>query len=70
MSVNIIILTSNPFFEAYTQSDILGKLIFLGLYALSICSWSVLLYKMWITHQAKKHSFRFLEAFNFKNSTL
>lgn len=63
MSVNIIILTSNPFFEAYTQSDFLGKLIFIALYALSICSWAVLLYKMWITHQAKKYSFRFHESF-------
>jgi biopolymer transport protein TolQ len=63
MHVNIIMLNGNPFFEAYSQSDILGKFIFLGLYALSICSWSVLLYKMWITHQAKKHAFRFHEVF-------
>lgn len=63
MYVNIIVLNGNPFFEAYSQSDILGKLIFLGLYALSICSWSVLLYKIWITYQAKKHASRFHEAF-------
>lgn len=63
MSVNIIMLSGNPFFEAYTQSDILGKLIFLGLYALSICSWTVLLYKLWVTYQAKKNAFRFYEAF-------
>lgn len=63
MYVNIIMLNGNPFFEAYTQSDILGKLIFLGLYALSICSWTVLVYKIWITYQAKKHAFRFHEAF-------
>jgi biopolymer transport protein TolQ len=63
MHVNIIMLNGNPFFEAYSQSDFLGKFIFLGLYALSICSWSILVYKMWITYQAKKHAFRFLEAF-------
>lgn len=63
MNVNIIILNGNPFFDAYSQSDILGKLIFLGLYALSICSWTVLLYKIWVTHQAKKHAFRFHESF-------
>ena len=40
MHVNIIMLNGNPFFEAYSQSDILGKLIFLCLYALSICSWT------------------------------
>ena len=63
MSVNLFLLTGNPFFEAYSQSDILGKLIFLGLYALSICSWTVLIYKLWVTYQAKKHAFRFHEAF-------
>lgn len=63
MSVNIILLNGNPFFEAYSQSDILGKLIFLGLYALSICSWTVLIYKLWVTYQAKKHAFRFHESF-------
>lgn len=63
MHVNILMLNGNPFFEAYSQSDILGKLIFLGLYALSICSWSVLIHKIWITHQAKKHAFRFYESF-------
>ena len=63
MHVNILLLNSNPFFEAYSQSDILGKLIFLGLYLLSICSWSILIYKVWITYHAKKNAFRFYEAF-------
>lgn len=63
MYVNILMLNGNPFFEAYSQSDILGKLIFLSLYTLSICSWSILVYKMWVTYQAKKNAFRFYEAF-------
>lgn len=63
MHVNILMLNGNPFFEAYSESDILGKLIFLGLYALSICSWSILIYKIWVTYQAKKHALRFHEAF-------
>lgn len=63
MSVNIIFLNANPFFEAYAQTDSLGKLIFIGLYALSICSWAILLYKLWITYQARKNSLRFHEAF-------
>lgn len=63
MYVNTFILNVNPFFEAYSHSDILGKAIFLSLYALSICSWSILIYKIWMTHQAKKHAFRFHEAF-------
>ena len=63
MHVNTILLKSNPFFESYSDADFLGKMIFLSLYALSICSWSILLYKIWVTTQAKKHAFRFLEAF-------
>lgn len=63
MYVNTILLNGNPFFEAYSGSDVLGKLIFLGLYALSICSWTVLLHKLWVMHQAKKHARHFYEAF-------
>jgi biopolymer transport protein TolQ len=63
MYVNTIVLTTNPFFEAYTQSDLLGKLIFLALYALSICSWIVLIHKIWLTYQAKKYAFHFYESF-------
>lgn len=64
MNVKIFLLTGNPFFDAYSQSDLLGKLIFLGLYALSICSWTILLYKIWATQQAKKHALRFQESFH------
>jgi len=63
MSINIFILNVNPFFESYIQSDFLGKLIFLALYALSIGSWTLLIYKTWLTYQAKKQAFRFYESF-------
>lgn len=62
MHINLL-LASNPFFDSYQQSDPLGKFIFLALYALSICSWSVLLHKTWRTYQAKKNALRFQEAF-------
>ena len=63
MNVNSIILANNPFFDAYIQSDYLGKLIFLGLIALSIVSWIILIHKVWITYQAKKLSLQFQRAF-------
>lgn len=63
MNVNFFLLVGNPFFDAYRESDFLGKLIFLALYSLSICSWTVLLYKIWVTYQAKKHAFQFHESF-------
>lgn len=54
---------ANPFFEAYNLSDFFGKLIFIGLYALSICSWVILIHKIWLVNQAKKSAARFQEAF-------
>jgi biopolymer transport protein TolQ len=59
----MIILASNPFFDAYVQSDMLGKFIFIALYILSICSWVILLHKIWLIHQAKKAAARFHETF-------
>ncbi len=64
----LIILTTNPFFDAYFHSDFLGKLIFLGLIALSICSWVILLHKTWITYQARKHSAEFYATFQLQKS--
>lgn len=68
MCVNSIILATNPFFEAYKESDLLGKFIFIGLYALSICSWIILIHKIWLTNQAKKTSYRFQESFQLQKS--
>lgn len=64
MKVNPIFFLTNPFFDAYIQSDLLGKLIFIGLIGLSICSWIIMLYKIWITYQAKKQSDYFYQLFN------
>lgn len=45
MFVNKIFLGSNAFIDAYVQSDWLGKMIFIGLLALSICSWVLIAHK-------------------------
>ncbi len=63
MNVNQIILGTNPFFDAYIQSDVLGKLIFISLIILSICSWVVILHKLWQTRLARKSANRFNESF-------
>lgn len=57
------ILTGNPFFDAYLQSDLLGKLIFLGLVSLSIISWVILIHKLLICYEVKKNSRHFWENF-------
>jgi biopolymer transport protein TolQ len=40
--------------SAYAQSDFFGKLIFLGLFSLSIICWIVLIHKIWMTRKVKK----------------
>lgn len=65
MNVNsFFLLGSNPFFDAYIHSDILGKSIFIGLVLLSICSWIIIIYKVILTYQARKNSRQFYEAFS------
>lgn len=59
----IFLLTSNPFVEAYVDSDLLGKLIFLSLIALSILTWSILIHKLWITNKVKTASLQFRKSF-------
>jgi biopolymer transport protein TolQ len=54
MQILAISLGSNPFFDAYTQSDFLGKMIIIGLILLSILSWSVLIHKVWLTRRCRQ----------------
>ena len=63
MFVNKIYLATNPFIDAYLGSDFMGKLIFIGLFALSICTWVLIVHKGWITYLARKHSLQFYRAF-------
>ncbi|MCE5318200.1 MAG: MotA/TolQ/ExbB proton channel family protein [Parachlamydia sp.] len=74
MNVNLFLskplfLTANPFIEAYIHSDFMGKLIFIGLVLLSVSSWIVLIYKVWLTYQARRNSLRFQESFQEKRQT-
>lgn len=57
----------NPFFAAYSESDLLGKVIFVSLLLLSVVTWSVLLQKVWLTRQVQKDSISFRKLF-FQNS--
>jgi len=49
----------NPFVMAYAQSDFFGKLIMLGLVALSMICWVVLLRKIWLVRRVEKLSTTF-----------
>lgn len=56
-------LASNAFVDAYIESDWMGKLIFIGLIALSVVSWVIIVHKGWITHLTRKHSKQFYKTF-------
>lgn len=53
------LLSATPFFDAYLHSDLLGRLIFLALIALSIITWVLLLYKGWMTYDVKRRAHLF-----------
>ena len=47
------------FFLAFTQADFFGKLIFLGLFSLSIICWFFLIHKIWMLRKVKAGSKQF-----------
>ena len=51
------------FVNAYAHSDLLGKLIILGLVSLSIICWVVLIQNVWMTRQVTQVSEAFKKAF-------
>jgi len=59
----IFLLDGNPFLEAFSDADLLGKVIFAALIALSVLSWSVLIHKIWIARRVKKESLIFRKSF-------
>jgi len=52
----------NAFVISYTQSDFFGKLIILGLIAISMICWLILLYKTWTIRQVHQLSNAFQKA--------
>lgn len=63
-----LLLTSNPFFDAYIESDLLGRLIFIGLITLSVFTWIILIHKVWLTYRARKNSAHFYSVFLLQKS--
>jgi biopolymer transport protein TolQ len=57
------ICEGNPFFNAYTESDLLGKVIFVLLLLLSVVTWTVLIQKIWLTKNVKRDSYSFRKLF-------
>lgn len=63
MSIYLPLADMSAFTTAYVQSDLLGKLIILGLISLSIICWVVLVQKIWMTRQVEQISQAFHNAY-------
>jgi biopolymer transport protein TolQ len=62
-------MMTHPLVEAYMRSDLFGRLIFLSLFALSILSGIVLVYKIWLTRFVNKLSDDVEKNFQLKKKT-
>lgn len=60
-------LATNPFLNAYLQTDWFGKGVFWGLFLLSAITWTVLLHKFWIFFHVKRLSSEFTSLFSEKD---
>lgn len=48
-----ILASASAFVIAYDQSDFFGKIIMLGLFALSVVCWVLLIYKIWVIRKVR-----------------
>lgn len=64
------ILAASPLLDSFKQSDLFGKFIFFALFILSILSWVIILYKFYLTKQAKTRSIAFDQLFNSQKKDL
>jgi len=55
---------ANPFISSYIQSDVFGKGIFWALFFLSAISWTLVIYKIWVSSQVKRLSSEFASQFD------
>jgi biopolymer transport protein TolQ len=61
LGVHFNLVGSAAIFEAYANSDVFGKLIFVVLFILSALSWALLIYKLWLLRTVKTVSESFRE---------
>ena len=63
----ILFASSNPFVTSFAQADWFGRLIYFGLFALSVICWILILYKYWLYSQVRKVSKSFQAEFSEKD---
>ncbi len=52
-----------PFIQAYVDSDLIGRVIYVSLIMLSFVSWTVLVYKWWVAQRVENESLAFKKVF-------
>lgn len=52
-----------PFIQAYFDADLIGRILYIALILLSFVSWTVLIYKWWITQRVEAESMEFKKIF-------
>lgn len=63
----ILLASSNPFITSYLEADLFGKLIYFGLFSLSVVCWVLILYKSWLYSQIRRISKTFQSQFSEKD---
>lgn len=63
------LIASNPFFDAFSQSDLMGKGIYLCLIAISIVTWTLLIHKAMMTRKARALSANIYQQFETSKQT-
>ena len=63
MNIYLPLANMGAFVTAYAQSDLIGKIIILGLISLSILCWVVLIQKIWMTRNVEQISKAFHKAY-------
>lgn len=61
--ISIYVLGINPFFEAFSETDLMGKCIFLGLVMLSVVSWVLIVHKVRMLRHVRRLAEEFRAVF-------
>jgi biopolymer transport protein TolQ len=61
---------ANLIFKSYADSDFFGKMIFFGLFILSVISWYVLLKKSWVLFKIKNKSTSYAKALELQKGNI
>jgi len=65
-----ILLYANPIVNAYSGSDLFGKLIFIAIFLLSIATWIIFIKKIIINRKTRRLGYEFQQKYSYLDLTL